>query len=142
LSTLGPFHLAIAVRDLLSTRDFYLNVLGAKEGRSASTWVDFNLFGHQVVAHAVADNSKESNGSHNEVDADMVPVPHFGVILELDEWNQLAEQIQKAGWPFDIEPKLRFEGTSVEQSIMFLTDPSGNAIEFKSFKDPANLFTK
>jgi len=142
LSTLGPFHLAIPVRDLLSTRDFYLNVLGAKEGRSTSTWVDFNLFGHQVVAHAVADKVKESSGSRNEVDADMVPVPHFGVILELDEWNQLVEQIQSADWPFDIEPKLRFEGTTGEQWIMFLTDPSGNAIEFKSFKDPASLFMK
>ena len=142
MSTLRPFHLAIPVRDLVSTRDFYLNVLGAKEGRSSSTWVDFNLFGHQVVAHALAYELEGNNETLNQVDDDLVPVPHFGIILNFYEWQDLAEKIKKAGWPFEIEPKLRFEETSGEQWIMFLKDPSGNAIEFKSFKDLNNLFEK
>lgn len=145
MNSLRPFHLAIPVYDLSSTRTFYLDVLGAKEGRSASTWVDFNLFGHQVVAHVVADNNDTNRGNsitYNQVDGDKVPVPHFGVILTVDEWNDLVNRIRENDWEFEIEPKFRFEGASGEQSIMFLKDPSGNALEFKSFKNLDMLFAK
>ena len=137
-----PFHLAIPVRDLASARAFYGGVLGCPEGRSANDWVDFDFFGHQLVCHAV-----ESDGSgrpaHNPVDGHDVPVPHFGMVLEMPDWEALAARLKLAGTIFVIEPHVRFRGQPGEQATMFLTDPSGNALEFKAFRDIAGqLFAR
>jgi len=139
MKSMRPFHLAFPVNDLTSTRSFYKSVLGATEGRSSDSWVDFNLFGHQIVAH-IDNESRNQNFSNNFVDGDKVPVPHFGVVLSVVEWKQLADRISREGWKFEIPPKLRFKGTSGEQWSMFLKDPSGNALEFKSFENPDMLF--
>jgi uncharacterized protein len=139
---LTPFHLAIRVRDLASAREFYGGLLGCQEGRSAEDWVDFDFFGHQLVCHAVAGGTPAAAGS-NPVDGHDVPVPHFGMVLEMPEWERLAERLAKAGTRFVIEPHVRFRGQPGEQATMFLTDPSGNALEFKSFRDIARqLFEK
>jgi uncharacterized protein len=140
---LTPFHLAISVRDLAAARAFYGEVLGCDEGRSAKDWVDFDFFGHQLVCHAIADASVDKPSAHNPVDGHEVPVPHFGMVLEMRDWEALAARLKAAGVAFVIEPYVRFRGQAGEQATMFLNDPSGNAIEFKSFRDIAGqLFAK
>ena len=134
---LDPFHLAIPVHDIGAARHFYGIVLGCAEGRSAPTWVDFDLFGHQLVLHLHAGRPPEH---HNHVDGNEVPVPHFGVVLEWARWESLAAQLQSRGVRFGIEPHVRFKGQVGEQATMFFRDPSGNALEFKSFKDRSKLF--
>ena len=134
---LTPFHLAIAVHDLAAARTFYGTLLGGREGRSAARWVDFDLYGHQLSLHLA-----ESEGirAHNAVDGDAVPIPHFGVILRWEDWHRLADRLRAAGQDFVIEPRLRFAGQVGEQATMFFLDPSGNALEFKSFRDEARIF--
>lgn len=133
-----PFHLAFPVSDLESTRDFYCNVLGCTTGRTSDHWIDFNMFGHQVVAHLKPEET--AMASTNQVDGDAVPVRHFGVILEMDEWHELADRLNKSGISFIIEPHIRFQGQAGEQATMFFLDPSGNALEFKAFADPSMIF--
>ncbi len=132
------FHLAFPVHDLAVTRAFYTGVLGCAEGRSDSTWVDFNFFGHQLVAH-LADPGA-AIAARNPVDGDDVPVPHFGVILDMPAWQSLALRLRNAGVDFVIEPHRRFRGQVGEQATLFFLDPSGNALEFKAFADPTQIF--
>ena len=129
---LQPFHLAITVRDIAAARAFYGGLLGCPEGRSADTWVDFDFYGHQLVCHLAP---AKAALHHNPVDGDQVPVPHFGVVLEMADWHLLAERLQRADVQFVIEPHVRFEGQPGEQATLFVLDPSGNALEFKSFAD-------
>jgi extradiol dioxygenase family protein len=136
--SLRPFHLAFPVHDLAAARAFYGDVLGCPEGRSAETWVDFDLFGHQIVAHL--DPAARSAEASNEVDGHDVPVPHFGVVLTMPDWEALAERVKAAGIEFGIAPHVRFKGQVGEQATMFFRDPSGNALEFKAFGDDAMLF--
>lgn len=135
-----PFHLAFPVHDLAAARAFYAGLLGCREGRSADTWVDFDLYGHQIVAHRAPGRAGVS--AHNPVDAHDVPVPHFGVILEMTEWEALAARLTDAGTRFVIEPTIRFRGQVGEQATLFLLDPSGNALEFKAFADPDRIFAR
>ena len=138
---LTPFHLAIPVRDLASARAFYGQLLGCAEGRSAEEWVDFDFFGHQLVCHV--SSGPAGSTAHNPVDGHDVPVPHFGMVLEMDDWEALAAQLRDAGVDFVIDPCIRFRGQPGEQATMFLTDPSGNALEFKAFRDIAGqLFAR
>jgi extradiol dioxygenase family protein len=134
------FHLAFPVHDLAQSRAFYGELLGCPEGRSSDAWVDFNFFGHQVVAHLAPDETRPA--ARNEVDGDDVPVRHFGVILSMDQWHTLADKLQAAGTRFIIEPHIRFKGLPGEQATMFFLDPSGNALEFKAFGDMAQVFAK
>jgi extradiol dioxygenase family protein len=134
------FHLAFPVHDLEVTREFYGGVLGCTEGRSSDRWVDFDLFGHQIVAH-LAEGSAGVVAT-NPVDRDDVPVPHFGIILPMDEWRNLADKLTEKGVKFIIEPKIRFAGEVGEQATMFFADPSGNALEFKGFSDFSSVFAK
>ncbi len=134
------FHLAFPVNDLDAAREFYGGVLGCPEGRSSEHWIDFDLFGHQIVAH-LAEGSTGVKAV-NEVDSDNVPVPHFGIVLEMDAWNALAEKLKAKGVKFVIEPKIRFAGEVGEQATMFFLDPSGNALEFKGFSDFSQVFAK
>ncbi|MEL7002240.1 MAG: VOC family protein [Bacteroidota bacterium] len=134
------FHLAFPVSDLDSTYEFYTKVLGCDTGRSTEHWIDFNFFGHQVVAHLKPDEA--GSASTNDVDGDKVPVKHFGVILEWDQWHELADKIKANDIKFIIEPHIRFKGEVGEQATMFFLDPSGNALEFKSFKDMSQVFAK
>lgn len=136
----GPFHLAFPVDDLDAARRFYGEVLGCREGRSSDTWIDFDLFGHQIVTHLAP--GRVTAKAANKVDADDVPVPHFGVVLPMDEWKDLAEKLRTQGVEFVIEPKIRFAGEVGEQATMFFLDPSGNALEFKGFRDMSTLFAK
>ena len=138
--SLPPFHLAFPVDDLAAARRFYGELLGCPEGRSADHWVDFDFFGHQVVAHLAPDAAK-ARGS-NSVDGKDVPVPHFGVVLVMDRWRALAARLEAASVAFVIAPTVRFEGQPGEQATMFLLDPAGNALEFKAMADPAKLFAK
>ena len=140
MSQLPPFHLAFPVHDLAAARAFYGGLLGCPEGRSAADWIDFDFFGHQIVAHL--DPEAERRRHHNPVDGHDVPVPHFGAVLAMDEWRSLAERLQGAGTRFVVEPHVRFEGQPGEQATMFFLDPSGNAIEIKAMRDPAKLFAK
>jgi extradiol dioxygenase family protein len=133
-----PFHLAFPVRDVESTRAFYAGILGCPVGREAERWIDFDFFGHQLSAH-VAD---EDVLATNEVDGDDVPVRHFGVVLSMERWNALTERLRAAQVEFLIEPKVRFRGEVGEQATLFVRDPSGNALEFKAFADPARLFRR
>ncbi len=135
--SLTPFHVAVLVRDIEESRSFYRDVLGCSEGRSDATWVDFNLFGHQFVCHLDPDLGPEGRvaSHHNPVDGHGVPVPHFGVVLNMPEWNRLAERLREIGVEFVIEPYVRFAGQPGEQATMFLLDPTGNALEFKAFQD-------
>jgi len=144
MNTLKPFHLAVLVRDIEEARHFYGTILGCEEGRSDTTWVDFNLFGHQFVTHhkPVKEGESTSNMHCNPVDGHDVPVPHFGVVLSIDEWEKLAEKVISHGIAFVIEPYTRFKGEVGEQSTMFFLDPSGNALEFKAFADVSQLFLK
>ncbi len=135
---LPPFHLAFTVDDLEAARRFYGEVLGCPEGRSAETWVDFDLFGHQIVAH-LGDAGNRAEVS-NPVDAHDVPVPHFGVVLDWEQFEPFAERLRAAGVEFAIEPTIRFAGQVGEQATMFFRDPAGNALEFKAFRDPDRLF--
>jgi extradiol dioxygenase family protein len=135
-----PFHLAIPVHDLGAARHFYGALFGCAEGRSSGEWVDFDFFGHQLVVHL--DPGARAHVHHNEVDGKDVPVPHFGVVLEWDAWQQLAGRLRDGNVRFEIEPGIRFAGQVGEQATLFLYDPSGNALEFKAFRDPARLFAK
>jgi len=140
---LTPFHIAVPVRDLAEARDFYVNVLGCSEGRSSDQWADFNLFGHQFVCHVDPNLGKHGRLKlpTNEVDAHAVPVPHYGVVLEMDAWLALADRIKLLGIEFVVEPYIRFKGLPGEQATMFFLDPTGNALEFKAFKNiEAQLF--
>ncbi len=134
---MNPFHLAFPVDDLDAARQFYGSILGCPEGRSSSEWIDFNLFGHQIVCHL---SSTRQALHHNEVDAHDVPVPHFGVVLSLSEFDTFASRLKAEQVAFVIEPCVRFQGLVGEQSTMFFLDPSGNALEFKAFADPSQLF--
>ena len=133
------FHLAFPVNDLAAAREFYGSVLGCEEGRSSERWIDFDLYGHQIVAH-LSENA--GIASHSHVDADNVPVPHFGIVLPMDEWQELADRLRGQGINFIIEPKVRFAGEVGEQATMFFLDPSGNALEFKAFADFSQVFAK
>jgi len=135
-----PFHLAIPVDDLAAARRFYGELLGCPEGRSAAHWVDFDLHGHQLVAH-LAPGAVRARAT-NPVDGEAVPVPHFGLVLAMEEWSDLADRLQAAGVEFVIPPGVRFRGEPGEQATMFLLDPAGNALEFKAMANPANLFAK
>ncbi len=135
---LQPFHLAIPVHDLEAARRFYCGLLGFDTGRTASRWIDLDFFGHQVTLHLV--DEAEGGPPTNPVDGDSVPARHFGVVLAMEEWRQLADKLETAGCKFLISPRIRFEGEVGEQATMFLYDPSGNALEFKSFADPTQLF--
>ena len=134
------FHLAFPVRDLAEARAFYGDLLGCPEGRSSSEWVDFDFFGHQIVAHLTA-NAREDK-AHNLVDGDEVPVRHFGVILSMPEWQKLASKLRQANISFLIAPDIRFEGQAGEQATFFFRDPSGNALEFKAFADDKQIFAR
>ena len=140
---LTPFHLAIPVHELAAARAFYGGVLGCAEGRSAERWIDFDLFGHQLVCHRVDGARAAKPAGDNRVDGHDVPVPHFGVVLELPDWQALATRLRAAGAGFVIEPHVRFAGQPGEQATLFLLDPSGNALEFKGFADiGAQLFAR
>lgn len=138
MSGLAPFHIAFPVDDLDAARHFYGTVLGCAEGRSSDDWIDFNLYGHQIVAHRVA--ARERVAGHNPVDGHAVPVPHFGVVLSPAEWQSLADRLTAHGTRFVIAPHTRFAGEPGEQSTMFFLDPAGNALEFKAFADIGQLF--
>ncbi len=160
MSKLSPFHLAIPVHDLAAAREFYSNVLGLGEGRSDTHWIDYDFWGHQFVVHlnenlasgvahalGVAHASGDTHASEadlhtNPVDGHDVPVPHFGVVLPWEDWEALAKRLQEKGIKFAIEPYIRFKGKPGEQATMFFYDPSGNALEFKAFKDLNMLFAK
>ncbi len=135
-----PFHLAFPVTDLEKTHDFYHNLLGCPIGRTSDRWIDFNFWGSQITAHLV--DEEHSEAAHNAVDGKNVPVKHFGAILEMAEWEALAEKLKNHGIEFIIEPYVRFKGEVGEQATMFFLDPSGNAVEFKSFKDFEMIFAK
>ena len=137
---MSPFHLAFPVDDLGRARQFYGQVLGCPEGRSSDEWIDFDLYGHQLVAHLAP--PKKAADHHNEVDGHDVPVPHFGVVLGWDDFHLLAERLKLQGMRFAIEPGIRFAGQIGEQATMFFRDPSGNALEFKALRDPSQLFAK
>ena len=136
--TLRPFHLAFPVHDLAEARRFYGEIMGCAEGRSSDQWVDFDFFGHQIVTHL--DPAAKPVTVHNPVDGHDVPVPHFGVVLSMAQWEQLAERMKDAGVDFGIAPYIRFKGEAGEQATMFFCDPSGNALEFKAFADDSMLF--
>ncbi|CAN5581045.1 VOC family protein [soil metagenome] len=138
---LTPFHIAFPVNDLDAARTFYGTTLGCTEGRSSAQWIDFDLFGHQIVAHLKPGPAKDDT-HHNPVDGHDVPVPHFGVILTMEKWEALAARLRAAGTKFVIEPYIRFKGEVGEQATMFFLDPAGNALEFKAFADLGQLFAK
>ena len=138
--SMPPFHLAFPVADLAAARGFYGGLLGCREGRSAEKWIDFDFFGHQISAHLRPEET--SIAATNPVDGDNVPVRHFGAILDWDAWHKLADRLRAAGTKFIIEPHIRFKGEVGEQATMFMLDPSGNALEFKSFRDMAGVFAR
>jgi extradiol dioxygenase family protein len=143
MAELTPFHIAFPVRDLAEARRFYGETLGCPEGRSAPEWVDFDLYGHQIVAHLKPGLGEAGEQAHhNPVDGHDVPVPHFGVVLDMDRFDALAGRLRAAGVRFVIEPYVRFKGEVGEQATMFFLDPSGNALEFKAFRDRSLLFAK
>lgn len=137
---LRPFHLAFPVSDLAAARTFYGGVMGCPEGRSSPEWIDFDFFGHQIVAHLAPHEKKDA--SSNAVDGHDVPVPHFGIVLEIADWRRLADRLKASDVKFVIEPHIRFEGQVGEQATMFFCDPSGNALEIKAFEDLSQLFAK
>jgi uncharacterized protein len=136
--SLTPFHIAFPVDDLAAARAFYGGLLGCAEGRSAERWIDFDLYGHQIVAHLAPPRPAREHA--NPVDGHDVPVPHFGVVLDMARWQALAERLEAAGVEFVIAPHIRFEGQVGEQATMFFHDPAGNALEFKAFADMDQLF--
>jgi extradiol dioxygenase family protein len=137
---LSPFHLAFPVHDLEAARRFYGGVLGCSEGRSSDEWVDFNFYGHQIVAHLAPAEIREAQ--RNSVDSHGVPVRHFGIVLPMRRWEELAARLRSGGVRFLIEPHIRFKGQPGEQATMFFMDPSGNALEFKAFADITRLFAR
>lgn len=137
---LPRFHLAFPVHDLEEARAFYSGLLGCRTGRESAGWIDFDFYGHQIVAHL--DQNANGAGATSRVDGDAVPVRHFGVIMAMDEWRTLANQLRAAGVDFVIEPRVRFKDLAGEQATMFFLDPSGNALEFKAFADDAQVFRK
>jgi len=139
IMSLPPFHLAFPVTSLEEARRFYGELLGCPEGRSSPEWVDFDVYGHQIVAHLTQHAGRSET---NAVDGDNVPVRHFGVVLPMDQWHVLAEKLEGAKVRFVIEPHVRFKGQVGEQATMFFLDPCGNALEFKAFEDPSQLFAK
>lgn len=136
--TLRPFHLAFPVNDLAAAREFYGDAMGCREGRSSDEWVDFDFYGHQIVAHLAPGGAGDRTSNH--VDGYGVPVPHFGIVLAMEDWQDLADRLTAAGVEFAIEPTIRFRGQPGEQATMFFRDPSGNALEMKAFADDAMLF--
>lgn len=138
--TLRPFHLAFPVRDLAEARQFWGETMGCAEGRSSDAWIDFDFFGHQIVAHCTGEDARDAG--NNPVDGHGVPVPHFGIVLTLDQFDALAERLRARGVTFEIEPYTRFAGLPGEQRTMFFRDPSGNAIEMKAFADLGQLFAR
>jgi hypothetical protein len=142
MPALRPFHIAFPVDDLAAARHFYGTVLACPEGRSAEQWIDFNLFGHQIVAHLKPRTADFADPHSNPVDGHDVPIPHFGVVLAQTDWEALAARVRAAGVKFIIEPYTRFKGEVGEQSTMFFLDPAGNALEFKAFADLSQLFAK
>lgn len=135
----APFHLAFPVRDLEEARAFYGGVLGCEEGRSSDHWIDYSLYGNQIVAHLCGSTSQ---ADRSDVDGHGVPVPHFGVVLSMKEFDDLASRVRAAGVKFELEPQIRFKGLPGEQATMFFKDPSGNALEFKAFADMSQLFVR
>ncbi|NJO86762.1 MAG: glyoxalase [Lewinella sp.] len=142
MTGLSPFHLAVPVDDLAAARAFYGGLLGCAEGRSSDHWIDYNLFGHQFVVHYRPQPSPPEAVAYSNVDGHQVPVPHFGVVLPWEEWEQLAARLQAEGREFVIAPYIRFAGQVGEQATMFFLDPAGNALEFKAFRDLGQLFVK
>jgi uncharacterized protein len=140
MPAMHPFHLAFPVHDLAAARAFWRDVMGCAEGRSSDEWIDFDFYGHQIVAHLSPAPAKLA--AQNEVDGKHVPVPHFGVVLSMAEWQALADRLQQRGVKFVIEPYIRFRGQVGEQATMFFYDPSNNAIEIKAFADMSQLFAK
>jgi extradiol dioxygenase family protein len=140
MSELPPFHLAFPVHSLTEARAFYGDLLGCPEGRSSDAWVDFDFYGHQIVAHLAHGQARAP--SKHDVDGDAVPVPHFGLVLDMPTWQALADRLRAVGTRFVIEPHVRFKGQPGEQATMFLLDPSGNALEFKAFADRTRMFAK
>ena len=138
--SLRPFHLAFPVNDLAAARAFYGEAMGCREGRSSEEWVDFDFYGHQIVAHLAP--GEAGDRANNHVDGHGVPVPHFGVVLAMADWQALAERLEAAGTEFAIPPTIRFKGQPGEQATMFFRDPSGNALEMKAFADDAMLFAR
>ena len=136
---LTPFHVAVPVHDLDAARRFYGGLLGCPEGRSAAEWVDFDLYGHQFVCHLAAGAGPAVS---NEVDGKAVPVPHYGVVLDWEDWEGLADRLRSAGTQFILEPGIRFRGQVGEQATLFIADPSGNVLEFKALRDPRRLFAR
>jgi len=143
MKTIRPFHLAIPVTDIQECRKFYGEIFGCEEGRRSETWVDFNFFGHQLVIHYKPGDETKANAKHcNPVDGHDVPVPHFGVVLNWEDWESLERRLRAENIEFVIKPYIRFKGQVGEQATMFLLDPSGNALEFKAFRDVSQLFAK
>ncbi|MHC9510823.1 VOC family protein [Kangiella sp. M94] len=140
--SIRPFHLAIPVHDLEQARQFYGQVLGFAEGRSSDHWIDYDCYGHQLVVHLDEAMSVDHDKANNQVDGHAVPVPHFGVVLDMATWQDLAERLKEQGTQFAIEPYIRFKGQPGEQATMFFYDPSGNALEFKGVDDLSQLFAK
>jgi len=139
MSERPPFHLAFPVHDLAEARHFYGELLECPEGRSSDKWVDFNFYGHQIVAHV---SDEAASKASSRVDGDNVPVRHFGVVLQMSEWRAIAQRLEDAGARFIVEPHVRFVGEAGEQATLFVLDPSGNALEFKAFGNPDRLFEK
>ncbi|MGI9515653.1 MAG: VOC family protein [Pirellulaceae bacterium] len=142
-TAIAPFHLAFPVTDLADAREFYVEVLGCQPARSSNRWLDLDFFGHQLVAHLVDESTQATNSSDagsNVVDGHHVPVPHFGVVLPWETWQRLADRLAAQEIDFEIAPYVRFAGKPGEQATMFFRDPSGNALEFKAFRDPAQMF--
>jgi extradiol dioxygenase family protein len=137
---LPPFHLAFPVHDLAAARAFWGGVMGCAEGRSSDQWIDFDFYGHQIVAHCTGERAGDAG--RNPVDGHGVPVPHFGIVLDMEAWHTLSARLTAAGVAFEIEPHIRFKGETGEQATMFFRDPSGNAIEIKAFADPTQLFAR
>ena len=135
---MAAFHLAIPVDDLAAARDFYGDTMGCAEGRSTETWIDFDFFGHQLVVH----QAQRGAIVRNSVDGDAVPVPHFGLVLDWEDWEKLGDRIASSGAAFELAPHVRFAGKPGEQGTFFLFDPAGNALEFKAMRNPSNLFAK
>ena len=141
MTQLSPFHLAFPVHDIAVARAFWGGVMGCPEGRSSEQWVDFDFYGHQIVTHHVPGCDQRDEAS-NPVDGHGVPVPHFGIVLSMEEWQELADRLTAAGTQFVIEPYIRFKGQPGEQATMFFRDPSGNALEVKAMANPEGLFDK
>ena len=136
--SIRPFHVALPVHSLTAAREFYGGLLKCPEGRCAERWVDFNLYGHQFVCHQM--DTPSGNAGANVVDGETVPVPHYGVVLEWSEWESLAARLRDRNTEFIVEPCVRFAGQPGEQATLFIADPSGNVLEFKAMRNPANLF--